>query len=80
MSILSNPTACKSVRTGHCNAFDAFLNHVETMHSQGKASFEAEFYVSLCQDVHMYILHSVGLAQFGKMCGLLYIVLTVNLQ
>ena len=54
MYILSNPIACKSVRTAHCNAFDAFLNHMETMHSQGKASFEAEFYVSLCQDIHTY--------------------------
>ena len=54
MYILSNPIACKSVRTAHCNAFDAFLNHVETMHSQGKASFEAEFYVSLCQDIYIH--------------------------
>ena len=29
-----------------CGAFDGFLKQVESMHTQGKASFEAEFNVS----------------------------------
>ena len=29
-----------------CSAFDGFLKQVESMHTQGKASFEDEFNVS----------------------------------
>ena len=29
-----------------CDAFDGFLKQVESMHTQGKASFEDEFNVS----------------------------------
>ena len=39
----------RSVRTGHGIAFDAYLKQVESMHTQGKASFEAEFNVSVSQ-------------------------------
>ena len=39
-------------------AFDAYLKQVESMHTQGKASFEAEFEVSVSfLPLHAYIIH-----------------------
>ena len=41
----------KSVKND--GAFDGFLKEVESMHAQGKSSFEAEFNVSLSPLVHI---------------------------
>ena len=38
-------------------AFDVYLKQVESMHTQGKASFEAEFEVSVSFLLHAYIIH-----------------------
>ena len=41
--------ATRSVGTSHGITFDAYLKQVESMHTQGKGSFEAEFKVSVSQ-------------------------------
>ena len=44
-----------------CGAFDVFLKQVESMHTQGKASFEDEFNVSEmgCMDNLSYCLYCI---------------------
>ena len=47
--------ATRSVGTSHGITFDAYLKQVDSMHTQGKASFEAEFNVSVSQiEIHTY--------------------------